>query len=553
MAERQKAGQATVITRDPYAGAHGAVLKAVDDYATRQVTDPFADFYGAGVGRYRIIEPTLNPLELIKLPVSNNTLDQCIDAMVTNVEGFGYTLEFIGKPEEKESKAALAEKEWIEDLVKHPNPEQSLVFIRKRMRRDFETLGYAYIEVGRDNAGNVAFLYHLPAHSVRKTVVDDNATPVTVKLKRGDQWVSVTIQKRFCRFVQLAGTRTIYFKELGDPRRIDPGSGDPASGEPDASATEVFMFSRYVTGDAYGMPRYINNLPAVLGSRESEVTNLQFFRDNAIPALAVLVAGGQLTQASVDAIRNAFNQRGLDALNRVLILEAQASSDMVGAEAASPVPRIELKPLGGERQNDALFQEYDKNNQIKIRGSFRIPPLLVGLSEDYTRATAEAAIDTAEAQVFAPERSVFDEVMNQSILARGGVPPTFWRFRSNPSKIVGGETVMKSMETLDKVGAMTPNIAIRMMNELFGTALPVIEEEWGDLPIALVKQLVAKGQLGIGDIPAAVVVDPETDADAAGAKKPQAAPKPKPVEKGEVTARTRLRPIVTARIRTRDE
>ena len=48
--------------------------------------------------------------------------------------------------------------------------------------------------------------------------------------------------------------------------------------------------------------------------------------------------------------------------------------------------KLDIKPLVGSQHKDALFQEYSKNNQDKIRRSFRLPPILVGRADDYTRA-----------------------------------------------------------------------------------------------------------------------------------------------------------------------
>ena len=51
-------------------------------------SDPFSGFYGEG-----IIEPPYNLDWLVKLPEHSNMLGQCIEAMETNIAGFGFTLE----------------------------------------------------------------------------------------------------------------------------------------------------------------------------------------------------------------------------------------------------------------------------------------------------------------------------------------------------------------------------------------------------------------------------------------------------------------------------
>ena len=496
---------ARVITRDKFDGENGNVLKAMAEYATRQLEDPFKDTYISGTGPgsgFGIIAPPYSLYELTRLPTLSNSLGQCIAAMATNIEGFGFTLEYVGPEGKMDSAEAKAEKQRVTDLFDQPNGEYDFTTLRKRMRTDFETVGNSYMECGRDNDGNVAFLYHVPANSIRVTKREPNPIEVTVWLNRGGKLTEVKVMKRYRRFVQLVGAKRIYFKEFGDPRVISSETGEVKDGiEPDKQATEILWLSRYVTGETYGLPRYINNLPAILGSRESEMTNLRFFEDNAIPAMAVLVSGGYLTEESVAAIEGAFNIRGKDAMNRVLVLEAQSSTDGSVVEGQTPTPKMELKPLTADRQGDSLFQVYDENNQSKVRSSFRLPPILVGRSDDYTRATAEAALETAEQQVFGPERAEVDNAINQKVLLFKGKPLVFWKFRSNPARLVANEVKLNSIEKLDKAGAMTPNIAIELANEMFDRHIEKIKEPWGDMPFAFVTALIAAGKIKPKGIP----------------------------------------------------
>ena len=211
-------------------------------------------------------------------------------------------------------------------------------------------------------------------------------------------------------------------------------------------------------------------------------------------------------------------------MNRVAVIEAQPHPDFAAGtvEGATPSPKMELKPLTGERQSDALFGEYDKANQEKVRSAFRLPPIFLGRADDYTRATAEASLDTAESQVFAPERDKFDTVMNLRILTDAdGKPPALWHFRSNPARITNPENIVETLDKLELSGAMTPNQAISLANELFGKARKHIKEAWGDLPFSLILEMVKAGKIdaekmfaGLAGMtvepPAPVVLDPTT-------------------------------------------
>lgn len=75
-------------------------------------------------------------------------------------------------------------------------------------------------------------------------------------------------------------------------------------------------------------------------------------------------------------------------------------------------PAIRIEKLADILQKDALFLEYDKNVIDSILGSFRLPPIYVARSSDYTRATAETAKELTEEQVFQPLRESYEARMN---------------------------------------------------------------------------------------------------------------------------------------------
>lgn len=483
-------------------------IEELKKFHSKQITDPFEGLYASAQDAGRTtIAPAYNPNSLLRLPNENSILRQCIDAYCVNIESFGYRLEYIGDEDLQESAEAQSEWNRITSLMDQPNDEYSMIELRQRLRRDMETLGYGFIEVGRDNTGEIAMLYHAVAHKTRISHKDRKATPVTRWVMRDGELTEQIVMKRFRRYVQRYGNKVVYFKEFGDPRSIDPETGEvDDSLAIEDQATELYHVPLYAPGDTYGLPRWINQLPNVLGTRESEMTNLQFFKDNAIPALAVLVSGGMLTDNAVENIENHFTHvRGRDSMNRVLVIEATGDEEAASEKGQVPAPRVDLKPLSEARQKDGMFQEYETKTQAKIRSSFRLPPLFLGLTEDMTYATASASLSVAEAQVFGPERNKIDEIINGHLLAFDGRPPQFWRFRSNPPRISNPEDVINAIEKLEAVGAMSPNTAIGLANEMFDLNIPVIEEAWGNYPISFSTQVLTDGYLaGIDDLYSAI-------------------------------------------------
>jgi len=471
-----------------------AVLK--EYHESKGLDDPFKDLYtGGGLGgALNIIEPAYNLYALMRLPQENSILAQCIDAMATNVDGHGHMLYYVGPEGKETTPSARKEKAKLAQLLDYPNEDYTFGELRNRLRRDYETLGFFTMETPRDKKKQIVGLNHLPAHTMRRTARDTQTTRVTMTLPRGEQ-ESVTVDKRFCRFVQMIGNRKVFFKEFGDPRTIDPNTGLVNNSlSLEDSATEVIFYSRYTPGLPYGVPRWFNQLPAIMGGRQAELTNLDFFKENAIPAMVLLVSGGLVTEESITAIENSFrNARGRKSMNRVAIVEVGGDVSTASESGAIPVPRVELKPLQGDRQGDALFANYENANEEKIRSSFRLPPIFLGKSTDYTFATARTSYEIAEGQVFRPERKLFDDMINRLVLSTYN--PVFWQFRSMPPRLAAREDIIRAVNVFERVGALTPNVAIQMANEFFDLEITPVGEFWGDYPFALVQTLAQTGQL----------------------------------------------------------
>lgn len=467
-----------------------SVLKA---QASRQEQDEFAGQYHiktAGQAENTIIEPMYSPNALNRYAMASGVLRTCIDAMATNIDGFGYTLEYIGPEEQRDSAEVQDERNRVAGFLDHPNGDYSLIAMRKRFRVDREATGYGAFEIVRNpDDGFPELMYHMPAHTLRMTTQDREDTEVMKYLPRpGSRSDNMhPIRRNFRRAVQIVSGKPVYFKESGDPRDIDKDTGKPAGEDtPDVKlATEVLMDHQYAPGGRYGAPRWIGDLRSVLGIQESENVNLGYFKDNGIPAMMVFVLGGALSEEGMDQFEESIRAgKGQAMQQKVALIEVtgdpQASSD----EGTINRPDIKVQSLMRERQQDAFFQEFEKNAAKKIRSSFRLPSLFTGLSEEVRHAVAEASMTVAENQVFGPERTQTDDLFNYHILTYNGEPMRFWRFRSNPPKITSEQSVLDALEVFDAVGAMTPNVAIGIANEMFDMSIPAIEEDWGNEPFA---------------------------------------------------------------------
>lgn len=462
---------------------------------SKALPDPFSSDYRVTDSDFQIISPPVNPNALHRVVIENSFLQQCIKAMVTNTVGFGWTLQFVGdyKDDSREKDDNVQEElSYLEELLENPNPFQTYSEFLSRFYEDKFTFANAYVEIMRDNLGRVVSFSHLPAPTVRICKIDKESTPYVFTTKRGGKVFKQKIQKHFRRYVQIKsdGHTKVYFKEFGDTRSIDPRTGkvnDDLAFED--RATEVIHFSDYNSASIYGTPNWYSQLPSIVGSRQAELTNLDFFENNAIPAMAILVAGGLLTQDTIELIDNGFSSiKGRGSMNKVAVIEAAPNLDAASASGATPTPTVKMEPLYAQRQQDATFLNYTQDCQQKIMSSFRLPPVYIAGGKDYTFASAKTSIEVAETQVFIPERKMFDDLMNKFILATW--EPKFWRYKTNNSTIATAEDMINAIEAFNVAGGITPNIARDLLNKALNTDIPEIQELYGNIPTNLLEAIL---------------------------------------------------------------
>lgn len=380
--------------------------------------------------------PPYDPGTLALLFENSAALRPNIDALVTNIESFGFrleptvnleasdvrhriadslTLEKIadGQPSaitDAEIDARLAEiarkarveKLHIELFFRYCSVDGSFVDLRERARSDLEITGNAYWEVVRNGLNEVTQLNYVPAISMRLMPEDKQPLRVVVDQKvSAVSYRKTTVRRRFRPFVQIVlGVNQSYFKTFGDPRVMSGTTGRyfddldallRAEGANAVEATEILHFRVSSARSSYGVPRWIGCLLAVLGSRASEEVNYLYFDNKTVPPYAILVSGGTLAEGCVDKLRAYIENeiKGRANFHNLIIIEAEASAQ---STATSRV-RIELKPLTGA-QNDGLFMEYKAACDESVGQSFRLPKIIRGNSGEINRACYSADTET---------------------------------------------------------------------------------------------------------------------------------------------------------------
>lgn len=478
-------------------------------------SDPFEELVKTRV----VVEPPFDLFVLSTMPEMNTELGPCVDAMKKNIEGFGHRLICHVNPEANDAptnakKAVKAERVRLENFFLYAGMEDSFRELRAKTRHDLETTGNGYWEVVRGADGRIQYFVHMRSYQMRLTPKEMKAyqyeMPIIELQEDGSlKVVKIKRRKRFRRYAQASlsvrssvsalGYKTRWFKEFGDPRVYDNVTGRivPKKELKDfplsKRANEVVHFKIFSGRSPYGLPRYIGVMLDMFGDRKASEINYVTFCNNNVPSLLILVSDGELTEDSIERIVE-FGERVQSSDNRSKFVVVESES--VGEEGEqSGQAKLAVERLTSEQQKDALFQEYSKANREKVRVAYRLPPIFVGRSEDYTRSTADTSRRLADEQVFAPERDEFDDWVNRLLFPDMGI--IYHHFKSNSPNTTDNAELVRILAGAEKTGGMTPRRADLILQDILGRELPDFAEDERfnlDLPFSLSMAEAVKNQ-----------------------------------------------------------
>jgi PBSX family phage portal protein len=431
--------------------------------------------------KFNSLAPTFDPTALSIISFQNNTLRQCIAAMMSNIDGTGFDIiNADGSPlVAKEGEPDPPAVKTIKAFFNEPYPGISFHTMRQQIRENLETTGNAYIEVIRDQTGKLALLSPMDAKLTRLIRHDDLPIPVDREINRtgqegGAQTVKLLIHER--RFVQIIGLQARFFKQYKATRLLNAQTGvwqtDPKEKMlPQDNASEVLHF--WVDRDVltpYGVPRWINQIPSILGSRKAEELNMEFFDHGGVPPLIIAISGGTLTPVARKSLTDYLAGAAKTKLRGVVMEISPSGGDL---QSSSQV-KTEFQTFGDTQGTDSKFEKYDDKCTQRVRSAYRLPPLLIGLAQDYNYATAMTAISMAEEQVFKPERFKFDELINATLMKE--LDPTGqYLYRSKPMTAKFMDEQIKAL-TLAK-GMTDGENFIDELNEVAGLNLQFDQEQ----------------------------------------------------------------------------
>lgn len=406
----------------------------------------------------------------------SSILPQCIKAYKSNIAGFGIGARY--KEDLEETSEMRAEWDKMSEVLQFLSIDQATKEVFEDVIEARETYGIAYLEVIRNLAGEVIgveFIDNIP--SVQKTAPLSPYVEVEYEMSGK----TAKRQKKFCKYRQQLNGKTVYFKEIGDPRIMDNRTGDYKDGVPiEYQANELLEFA--IGTEPYGEVRWIGTVLNVDGSRKAESLNNRYFSEGRHTPLMILINGGTLTDDSFAKLQGYMNDiKGENGQHAFIVLEAENLDSRTDMDVDAK-PNLEVVKMADVLQKDELFQDYLDNNRRKVQSAFQLPDLYVGYTTDFNRATAQSAQEVTEEQVFQPERESLAWVINHKLLADYHFKYVEAYFLepdiSNP------DDLYKILTVCNNAGGLTPNKAKSILYKAMGETAEDYEGDWGDVPLA---------------------------------------------------------------------
>jgi len=305
-----------------------------------------------GYSLFQIVQPPYNVMYLAQLYDVSPYHHAAIDAKVANTVGLGYkfveTQKVLDKLEDASENEPALEKVrrkvsrarvMMRDKVESLNSDDSFEEVLRKVYKDLETTGNGYLEVGRTSAGEIGYVGHIPA--------------ITMRIRRHRDG-----------FVQVVYNRYTYFRNFGDTTTQDQIGTDPRP-------NEVIHFKKYTpTNTYYGVPDILSAKNAVAGDEFASRYNLDYFENKAVPRYIITTKGARLNADSERKLLEFF-QIGLKGRNhRTLYIPLPADNDAARVE-------FNMEPIEAGIQ-DSSFSNYAIENRDRILISHRTPLSKIG-------------------------------------------------------------------------------------------------------------------------------------------------------------------------------
>lgn len=370
---------------DAYIDSALAVQSGTGDSKSKAI-NPGTVFRNA-YGLFDVITPPYDLYELANYYDTSFANHAAIDAKVENTVGLGYDFvisdkttlkleastdaEAVSRARKRIEKLKVQLRDWIEGL----NQDESFTSVMEKVFTDVHATGNGYLEIGRTVTGEIGYVGHIPATTMRVRRLHDG-------------------------FVQVIGNKVVYFRNFGASNK-NPITDDPRP-------NEIIHIKEYSPLNTfYGVPDVIAAMPSLLGDALAAQYNIDYFQNKAVPRYVVTLKGANLSAESEDKLFR-FLQTGLKGQShRTLYIPLPGDSDTNKVE-------FKMDPIENGVQ-EGSFSLYRKQNRDDILVAHQVPLSKLGGGDSGAIAASLAQDRTFKEQVARPAQRNLEKILNKII------------------------------------------------------------------------------------------------------------------------------------------
>jgi PBSX family phage portal protein len=342
-----------------------------------------------GYAMFDLVQPVYN-LEYLSQIYEVSTYNYAaINAKVANIVGLGYSFMETRKTndaidaitDDKQLDRARRKlnklKQDLQDWLDATNQEDTFTETLIKVYTDLEATGNGYLEVGRTTGGDIGYIGHIPAKTMRVRRLRDG-------------------------FMQLLYGKAVFFRNFGDTETVNP------IGDSEDRPNEIIHLKKYTPmNNYYGIPDIVAAQMSLAGNEFAGRYNLDYFENKAVPRYIITVKGAKLSPESERKLLEFF-QVGLKGKNhRSLYIPLPADTQDNKVE-------FKMEPVEAGAQ-ESSFNIYRQSNRDEILLAHRVPINKIGVPEGVSLANARDADKTFKEQVCRPAQMRLEKRINSII------------------------------------------------------------------------------------------------------------------------------------------
>jgi PBSX family phage portal protein len=383
--------------------------------------------YRNGYGLFDVITPPWNVYQLANYYDTSFANHAAIDAKVENIVGLGYDFEVsartmlrlesnmdegqIQRARSRIERAKIEMRDWLESL----NDDDSFTATMQKVYTDMQATGNGYLEIGRTIRGEIGYVGHIPATTMRVR-----------RLKDG--------------YVQIIGQKVVYFRNFG-ATNANPVTTDPRP-------NEIIHLKQYSPLNTfYGVPDIISAINSLHGDQLASQYNIDYFGNKAVPRYVVTLKGAKLSADAEDKMFRFLQTSLKGQSHRTLYIPLPGDSDTNKVE-------FDMKPIENGIQ-EGSFERYRKQNRDDILIAHQVPLSKLGGGDSGAIAAALAQDRTFKEQVARPAQRNLEKLINKIIREKTDILELKFRELTLTDEIAQSQI----LERYVKTQIMTPNEA----------------------------------------------------------------------------------------------